>query len=68
MQKRKLTFPPAVGTFESNQKRRAMLIAKQRAAQQSMRPTSGIRRGLLAWFWLLVLSALKHLSTPPTRG
>jgi len=48
-EKRKLTFPPAIGTFESNQKRRAMLVAKQRAAQQSVQ-----RIGLLAriskWF------------------
>jgi len=43
-------------------------IVEGKPAQQSMHPTSGIRRGLLARFWLRVLSPLKHLSTPPTRG
>jgi len=36
---KKLTFPPAVGTFEENQKHRAMLIAKQHATQYSVHPT-----------------------------
>jgi len=37
-------------------------------AQQSMHPTSGSLRGLLASLWLRVLSALKHFTSPPTRG
>jgi hypothetical protein len=52
--KRKLTFPPAVGTFESNQKRREALIAKQRVTKQSARNTES------QWeiFWKMVIKAL----------
>ena len=42
---------------------------RQRAginAQQNMHLTSGSLRGLWASFWLRVLSALKHFTTPPT--
>lgn len=38
------------------------------AVEQSLHPTSGIRRGLLASLWLRVLSARKHFTIPPTRG
>jgi hypothetical protein len=43
-------------------------FVQRNAAQQSMHPTSGSLRGLLAWLWLRVLSALKHFTSPPTRG
>jgi len=36
------------------------------AAQQSMHLTSGSLRDLWASFWLRVLSALKHFTSPPT--
>ena len=44
MKKNKLTFPPVIGTFESNQKHRASLIARQRAAQQSAHPPKATPR------------------------
>jgi len=37
-----------------------------RAAQQNMHLTSGIRRGFRGGFWLRVSSALKHFTSPPT--
>ncbi len=37
-----------------------------KAVEQSMHPTIGILRDLLARFWLRVLSAIKHFTSPPT--
>lgn len=43
-------------------------LRNENSAQQSMHPTSGTRHDLLARFWLRALSALKHFTSPPTRG
>lgn len=44
------------------------VIALRATAQQGAHPTSGSLRGLWASFWLRASSALKHFTSPPTRG
>jgi hypothetical protein len=40
----------------------------QKACQQSVQPTGGIRRRFQAFFWLRAFSALEANLVPPTSG
>ena len=60
-------FNPDVA-FEDLQSLCLGLAAKLETAQQSAHPTSGSLRDLWSWLWLRASSALKHFTSPPTRG